>query len=119
MLDRYQQQQNGKAKPYSMELHTIRLGDIAIATNDFELFNDYGVQMKARSPALQTIVIQLCGPGTYVPTPRAVSGGGYSAVIESSVVGPRGGQLLTDRTVASIKRLFKAQESAAAGANAD
>ncbi len=106
VLDRYERQRTGKAKPYRMELHTVRVGDIAIATNDFELFNDYGTQMKSRSPALQTFVIQLCGAGTYVPTPRAVAGGGYSAVIESSVVGPRGGQVLADKTVAAVRDLF-------------
>ena len=70
-----------------MELHAIRVGDVAIATNVFELFTSYGLQMKARSRALQTFVIQLAGPGTYLPTPRAVQGGGYSANVESSVVG--------------------------------
>lgn len=107
ILDRYDQQQAGVAKPYQMQLHTVRLGDIAIATNNFELFNSYGTQMKARSPALQTFVIQLCGRGTYVPTERAVAGGGYSATIESNTVGPEGGQVLTDLTVESIKDLFK------------
>jgi hypothetical protein len=68
VVDRYQQQQAGETKPYAMELHVIRLGDVAIATNSFELFADYGIQMKARSKALQTFVIQLAGPGTYLPT---------------------------------------------------
>ncbi len=106
VLDRYSKQHAGSEKPYQMELHTIRLGDIVIATNDFELFNDFGTQMKSRSPALQTFVIQLCGAGTYVPTKRAVRGGGYSAVIESSIVGPEGGQVLTEKTLESIKQLW-------------
>ncbi len=106
VLDRYGKQQSGSEEPYQMELHTIRLGDIAITTNDFELFNDFGTQMKSRSPALQTFVIQLCGVGSYVPTHRAVRGGGYSAVIESSVVGPEGGQVLTEKTLESIKELW-------------
>jgi len=32
-------------------LHIIRLGNIAIATSPFELFLDYGNQIKARSLA--------------------------------------------------------------------
>ena len=106
VVDRYDRQQSGQVAPYAMELHAIRLGDVAIATNDFELFTSYGLQMKARSPALQTFVIQLAGPGTYLPTPRAVQGGGYSAIVESSVVGPEGGQVLVDRTVEAIDALW-------------
>lgn len=106
VVDRYDSQQDGTSKPYSMELHAIRIGDVAIATNDFELFTDFGIQMKARSPALQTFLIQLCGPGTYIPTDFAMRGGGYSAIIESSVVGPKGGQVLTDQTVQQLKQLF-------------
>ncbi len=37
-----------------MELHALRLS--GIATNEFELYIDYAVQMKARSPGIQTLV---------------------------------------------------------------
>jgi hypothetical protein len=46
------------------------------------------------------------GPGGYVPTARAVRGGGYSAIAESNVVGPEGGQMLTDATVDAINALW-------------
>jgi hypothetical protein len=83
-----------------MELHALRLGEVAIVTNPFELFLDYGIRMQTRSRALQTFVIQLaCGDGGYLPTERAVAGGGYSAVAESVMVGPAGGRILVDRTV--------------------
>jgi hypothetical protein len=91
-----------------MELHVLRLGDVAIASNEFELFTDYGVQMKARSPAVQTFVIQLAGSAGYLPTERAVRGGGYSAVIQSSRIGPNGGQALVEHTVKAIKELWPA-----------
>ena len=106
VIDRYASQQSGTAKPYEMELHVLRLGDIAIGTNPFELFTDYGIQMKARSQALQTFVIQLAGPGTYLPTERAVRGGGYSAIIQSNTVGPEGGQVLVEKTVGLINELW-------------
>ena len=107
-MDRYTRQQDGTLKPYQMELHAIRLGDIAIATNDFELFTDFGIQIKARSPALQTFIIQLAGPGSYVPSERAARGGGYSAIVQSNEVGPEGGQVLTERTVELLHALWPA-----------
>jgi len=106
VVRRYEDQQAGKVPDYQMELHVVRLGDIAIATNNFELFTDYGVQMKARSPALQTFVIQLCGSGTYLATANAISGGGYSAVPQSNAVGPEGGQVLVNETVRLIQSLW-------------
>jgi hypothetical protein len=105
LIQRHEWQQSNPV--YRMELHVIRLGDVAICTNPFELFTDYGVQIKARSKALQTFVIQLAaGPGTYLPTERAVRGGGYSAIPQSNVVGPEGGQVLVDRTVEAINTMF-------------
>lgn len=106
VVDRYERQQAGDIQPYTMELHTLRLGDTAIATNDFELFIQFGIQMKAKSPALHTFVIQLCGPGSYIPTPFAAAGGGYSAIVQSNDVGAEGGQVLVDETVTSIKKLW-------------
>ncbi len=105
-VDRYEQQQEGTVEPYTMELHVLRLGDVAIATNRFELFTEYGIRIKARSPALQTFVIQLAGPGSYLPTRQAVAGGGYSAVVESSVIGAEGGDVLVDQTVEAINALW-------------
>jgi hypothetical protein len=106
VVERYETQKAGKELPFTMELHVLRLGDVAIATNEFELYTDYGVRMKARSPAVQTFLIQLTGSGGYLPSQRAVDGGGYGAVIQSSRVGPEGGQSLVDRTVAVMKTLW-------------
>jgi len=98
---------NQKIHPtHEVEIHVLRLGDVAITTNPFELFLDFGVQIKARSPALQTFVVQLVGIEGYLPTARAVRGGGYSAVAESNTVGPEGGQVLVDRTVELVESLW-------------
>jgi len=106
VLKRYERQQAGSIEPYTMELHALRLGDVAIATNDFELFTQFGIQMKAKSRALHTFIIQLAGPGTYIPTPIAAAGGGYSAVVQSNVVGADGGQVLVDETVATVNGMW-------------
>lgn len=111
VVDRYETEKAGTSGVFQMELHALRLGDVAIATNEFELFTDYGVQMKARSPAVQTFLIQLTGSGGYLPTPRAVAGGSYSAIIQSSRVGPEGGQVLVDETVNAFNALWPAAAS--------
>ena len=113
VVRRYDEQQatmtSGKRPAVPVTVHAIRLGDVAFVTNTFELFGDYGVRMQARSPATLTCVVQLAGrgtPGTYLPTERAVLGGGYSAVIESMWVGPAGGRLLVDESVRMLQQLW-------------
>ena len=101
-VDRFEKQETDPKPTYEMELHVLRIGDAVVCTNPFELFTDYGIRIKARSKAVQTFVIQLAGPGTYLPTDKAVRGGHYSAIVESNLVGPEGGQMLVDRTVELI-----------------
>lgn len=93
---------------YRAELHLLRLGDVAMATNPFELYTDYGVRIKARSPAAQTVVVQLTsGCAAYLPTRRAVAGGGYSARIVDGVVGPEGGDVLVRETVKTLEQMWR------------
>jgi len=90
----------------STEFHVIRLGDIAIATNPFELFIDYGMLIKARSKAVLTFLVQLsCQHSGYLPTKRAAKGGGYSA--DKYLVGPEGGYKLVDETVRRINEMWR------------
>ena len=106
VLKRYKEQQENPESLYETEIHVLRMGDVAICTNQFELFTDFGIRIQARSHAVQTFVIQLAGPGTYLPSAKAVAGGGYSAVCQSNVVGPEGGQVLVDRTVELINNVW-------------
>jgi hypothetical protein len=109
IIKRFEKQETDPRPKYEMELHVLRLGDVALCTNEFELFTDYGIRIQARSKALQTFVIQLVGSnpwGSYLPTEKAVRGGGYSANILSSVVGPEAGEILVDRTVELINSLW-------------
>ncbi len=105
-VKRFERQKTDPKPTYEMELHVVRIGDVAICTNSFELFTDYGIRLKARSKADQTFVVQLVGPGTYLPTEKAIRGGHYSAVVHSSLVGPEGGNVLVDRTVDIINSLW-------------
>jgi hypothetical protein len=91
---------------YTIELHVTRLGDVAFVTNPFELYTDYGLRIMGRSKAKQTFVIQLCSGdyGDYLPTERAIKGGGYSATI--TPVDTEGGKVLVDETVKLINEMW-------------
>ncbi len=107
LVSRYENQDENPT--HHVECHIIRLGNAVFATNPFELFMDYGARIRARSTALQTFLVQLAdgsGTGGYLPTQRAREGGHYSAIIKSNWVGPEGGQMLVEETVASINELF-------------
>jgi hypothetical protein len=89
-----------------IEFHVLRLGDVALATNPFELFLDYGLRMKARSPAALTLLVQLsCRSCGYLPTVQAVRGGSYSR--DKFIVGPEGGQVLVEETLRRFNSLWE------------
>ena len=112
---RYEMQKAGKTV-HPTEVHVVRIGDIAICTNPYELFTDFGVRIQARSPAVQTFVVQLAGQygkgviGGYVPTKRSVEGGSYGATIKSNRIGHVGGQEMVDATVAELKQMWAASK---------
>ena len=92
---------------FAFSCHIIRLGDVAIATNPFELFHEYGLRMKARTRARQLFIAQLSNDcGGYLPTHAAVEGGSYSSKPASTVCGPEGGEALIDKTLETIDEMF-------------
>ena len=105
-MERFQKQQFTEV--YPIEYHVMRFGDVAFATNPFELFLDFGNRMKARSYAQQTFIVQLCcGSAGYLPTEKAEKAGHYSAYISSGNVGHEGGDLLVRDTLKHINKLFE------------
>ena len=108
IIDRFALQKTQPTLP--MELHVLRLGDIAFASNRFELYMDFQHRMQARSPFEQTFVIQLAGQpgpdgGTYLCTERGAQGRGYSASMYCNLVSPQGGQELVEETVKVLKEI--------------
>lgn len=62
-------------------IHTFRIGSLAIATNSCELYCQFGLDIKRRSPANMTMVVQLAnGNAGYCPTIYGIIGGGYSGM---------------------------------------
>ena len=79
---------------------------VAFATSPFETYMDYGFRITSRSKAAQTFLIQLSGDhGGYLPTARAIPGGGYSAMVSN--VGAEGGQVMVEETIKAINALWK------------
>ena len=104
-LNRYEAQQ---AEPYVDALvHLVQLGPIAFASNRFELYQSYMHRVQARSPFVQTFMIQLAGDGgvCYLPTEEAVRNKGYSASVFCNQVGPEGGQQLVEATLQTLNEL--------------
>lgn len=108
VMARYELQ---KSEPtLSVPVHVVRIGDLAIATSPFELYIDYGMQIKARSKAVQTFTVQLAnGYYRYLPTERSVARGAYGAIPESNEVDPSGGRQLVERTLELIESLWTDQ----------
>ncbi len=96
---------------YDIEVHFVRFGDVAIATNPYELFLDYGNQIRARSHAKQTFLIQLaCGSFGYLPTEKAEQGSHYSAYVSSGKTGHVGGEILVRETLRQINEMFMEEQ---------
>ncbi len=97
-----------KTSQYHFKMHVLRIGNIAVVTNPFELFHEYGMRMKARAKAEQVFVIQLAnGLGGYLPTEDAVAGGSYSSKPASTMCGPDGGDVLVEKTLHILDEMWK------------
>jgi len=109
IIRRYEDQQ--KDPNTLVELHTVRIGDIAFASNPFELYIDYQHRIQARSPFAQTFIVQLCAipdgnySAGYLATERAVKNVGYSAAIYDNQVAPEGGNALVEETLKDLRKL--------------
>ncbi|MDD5705445.1 MAG: hypothetical protein PHR35_05935 [Kiritimatiellae bacterium] len=106
VIARYHDQ--GQQPALEMVLHVLRLGDAVFVTNPFELYLDFGHQIKARSAADQTFIVQLCGGICgYVPSARAEQLGGYGGLIINGEIGSEGGKKLVDATIDGIVTIWK------------
>ena len=83
--------------------HTVKKSEIPF-------FQNYGQNIKARSKAKQTFLVQLAAgadhPSGYLPSPDAEKFGGYGGLIINGQVGSDGGFKLADITVNEINKMF-------------
>ena len=71
---------------------------------------DFQHRIQARSPFIQTFVVQLAAQpdrdnGTYLPTERAVEGRGFGASIYDNLVTPEAGQIIVNETLAALHEM--------------
>ena len=98
-------------EPYiTTVVHAVKLGNVAFASNRFELYMDFMHRIQARSPFEQTFIVQLVsdefGTGSYLATERGVANKGYSASPYCNQVSPQGGQELVNETLKVLAELY-------------
>ena len=95
----------------SCRINVARLGEIAFASNPYELYLDYAQRIQARSPFEQTFIVQLSlgGEGGYLPTERSHANRGYGSSYYSCPVDPAGGQQLVETTLENLNSMAAPQ----------
>ena len=108
-IDRWKTQNDQPTLP--MKMHVIRIGEVGFVTERFELYMDFMHRIQARSPFLQTFVIQLAGEegGNYLATERGKADKGYSASLFCNMVSPEGGQQIVEESLAVLEK-FRAED---------
>ncbi len=92
----------------TLRLHVVRLGDVALVTQPCELYCQFGLDIKRRSPAPITSVSSLTdGYGGYCPTMYGILGGGYSGEsYQWCRLAPEAGYLLVDVASRMLRQLW-------------
>lgn len=92
-----------------LPIHAVRIGDIAIVTQPCELYCQFGLDIKRRSPASTTAVVGLTDEhGGYCPTIYGILGGGYSgAPIAWCRLEPYAGYKIVETAAKLLNGLFR------------
>ncbi len=93
--------------PDSVEVMAIRLGNVGIAALPGEVFCEFGMEIKKRSPAPHTFVIELANDAIgYLPTPEAFEQGGYEPSPGTTFYTNEAGRKLTECAIRQLEGLF-------------
>ena len=93
----------------TMPVHAVRIGEVALLTQPCELYCQFGIDIKRRSPTPLTAVVGLadgyCG---YCPTIAGILGGGYSGQpISWTRLEPYAGYKLVEAAGPMLNRLWR------------
>lgn len=93
---------------YNAEVMVARVGALAIVGLPGEMFCEFGLEIKEKSPAAHTIVIELSNDAIgYVPTEVAFDQGGYEVTAGACHFVANAGEKLKDSAIRQINNLFK------------
>ncbi len=90
-----------------VEIQVITIGDVAIAGIPCEYFSEFGLEIKRKSPFVNTLVVHLAnGWHGYIPTYEGLAHGGYESrfAYQSRLV-PDAGYMMRDTALALLNRL--------------
>lgn len=104
VIDRFEVQ--NEEPTVDARLHVASIDDVAFSTSRFEVYQDFMHRLQARSPFLQTFVIQMGGDeeSTYLATQRGTENKGYSASLFCNQVSAEGGQQWVEESLAVMKQ---------------
>lgn len=98
----------GRDDTLTVKLQAIRIGDLAVVGIPFETFVEIGLELKARSPFKQTMVIGLAnGKHGYLPTPEQHRLGGYETWLGTNLVQKDASVILTDNLLEMLEELSR------------
>lgn len=91
------------------EINAFRVGDFGVVTLPAEVFVEFGLDIKLKSPARRTWVVELSnGVVGYVPTKLAFEGGGYEQrTATSSKLDPVAGEMMVATAGALLESLWR------------
>ena len=103
---RYERQDGTAKGPFEMELHVIRLGDVAHRDQRLRAVHRVRDPDQKPEPGAAGLHHSTGGTGDRTCRPRPPAVAATSAIVESNLVGFRRGQVLADRTVELINSLW-------------
>ena len=95
-------------QPGEAEVMVIRAGDVALVGVPGEVFCEFGIEIKQRSPAAHTLVSELCNDEIgYLPTRESFTQGGFETMPGCTFYEEDAGERITQSALAQLKRLYE------------
>jgi len=104
---KYAQEQARLSGVYETDIMAQRLGEVALVGLPGEVFVEFGLMIKERSPFRHTYVASYANDyAGYIPTRRAFINGSYEAWQTSAPIGREGGYVMVDKAIELLHELY-------------